>query len=516
LTEEVLAASDSNCLVEAIRQQPAWSDVPILLLCGSGADSPVAVRSMELLGNVTVLERPVRVTTLVSSLRTALRARGRQYELRNQVEALRASEGRLRVTLTSIGDAVITTDTQGRVTSLNPVAESLTGWPQAEAQGQPLEAVFRIINEESREPIENTVTQVLREGQTVGPGNQTVLIAKDETQRAIDESAAPIKDEQGNVMGVVLTFRDVTEARRAVETRLHLSAIVESSDDAIISKNLDGIIVSWNRGAERLYDYTADEIVGKPLATLVPPDHPDELPTIMARLRRGERIEHFETVRVRKDGSRVDVSLTISPLRDEDGKIIGASKIARDITARKQAEEALRRSEAQFRELADAMPQIVWAARPDGSIDYYNERWYEFTGFPRSEGGQPSWEPILHPDDFQRCRDAYFGCIKTEKPYQIEYRFKDRKTDGYRWFLARAVPVRDEQGRIVRWFGTSTDINDTKRAEEALREADHRKDEFLAMLAHELRNPLAQSATPCTSSKCAARNGGRPSGRRGR
>src|SRR5262249_49506024 len=149
LTEEVLAASDSNCLVEAIRQQPAWSDVPILLLCDSGADSPVAIWSMELLGNVTVLERPVRLTTLVSALRTALKARRRKYELRNQVEAVRSSEGRLRVTLNSIGDAVITTDIQGRVTSLNPVAESLTGWPQAEAQGQPLEAVFRIINEQS-------------------------------------------------------------------------------------------------------------------------------------------------------------------------------------------------------------------------------------------------------------------------------------------------------------------------------------------------------------------------------
>ena len=118
------------------------------------------------------------------------------------------------------------------------------------------------------------------------------------------------------IAGVVLVFRDVTEARRAMEARLYLAAIVESSDDAIIGKTLDGKIASWNRGAERLYGYTAEEIVGQPLSVLVPPDHPDELPAIMERIKRGERIEHFETVRVRKDGSRVDVSLTISPVRE--------------------------------------------------------------------------------------------------------------------------------------------------------------------------------------------------------
>src|SRR5262249_45759130 len=154
----------------------------------------------------------------------------------------------------------------------------------------------------------------------------------------IDDSAAPIRDRHGRVGGVVLVFRDVTEVRQAIEARLHLAAIVESSDDAIISKNLDGIIVSWNKAAQQLYGYTPEEIIGKSLSILVPPDHPDELPAIMQQLKRGERIEHYETVRVRKDGSRVEVSLTISPVKDADGQIIGASKISRDITARKRAE----------------------------------------------------------------------------------------------------------------------------------------------------------------------------------
>ena len=153
----------------------------------------------------------------------------------------------------------------------------------------------------------------------------------------------------------------------------------------------------------------------------------------------------------------------------------------------KEAQESGRR----FRQLADAMPQIVWTARPDGYLDYYNRRWYEFTGFPEGEGGDDSWKPILHPDDLQRCLDRWYESVRTGQPYEIEYRFRDRRTGEYRWHLGRALPVRDESRRIVNWFGTSTDINDRKRAEEALGEADRRKDEFLATLAHELRNPLA-------------------------
>jgi PAS domain S-box-containing protein len=154
--------------------------------------------------------------------------------------------------------------------------------------------------------------------------------------------------------------------------------------------------------------------------------------------------------------------------------------------------EALRASEARFRQLADAMPQIVWTARPDGFLDYCNRRWFEYTGFTEEQTFSPEgWKLILHPDDVAASEQKWAWAVQTGEPYQVEYRFKDRRTGGYRWHLGRAVPVRDESGRIVRWFGTCTDIDDQKRDEEALRQADYRKDEFLAMLAHELRNPLA-------------------------
>ena len=167
-------------------------------------------------------------------------------------------------------------------------------------------------------------------------------------ERPIDDSGAPIHDAQGEVVGVVLVFRDITERRRAEAVRTRLAAIVESSDDAIISKDLDGIITSWNQGAERIYGYTAAEVIGQPIALLIPPDLPDDLPGIMARLRRGERIDHYETQRVTKDGTRLDVSLTISPLRDGAGQIMGASKIARDITARKRADVALQQAHVEL------------------------------------------------------------------------------------------------------------------------------------------------------------------------
>lgn len=242
----------------------------------------------------------------------------------------------LQVTLSSIGDAVIVTDGAGIITFLNPVASELTGWNLEEATGTPLQSVFRIVNETTGEPIANPVELVFREGNVVTLANDTALIAKNGKIVPIEDSAAPIRSKSGEIEGAVLVFRDVTEMRRAVDTRLRLAAIVESSDDAIIGETLDGKISSWNKGAQQLYGYSADEVIGQPLSILIPRDHPDELPDLMEKIGRAESIEHFETQRICKDGSRVDVALTISPILNAYGKVVGASKIARDVTARKQ------------------------------------------------------------------------------------------------------------------------------------------------------------------------------------
>jgi PAS domain S-box-containing protein len=264
---------------------------------------------------------------------------------------------RLHITLSSIGDAVIATDAQSRVTFLNPVAAALTGWTEAEVLGQDITAVFPIVNMYTRQMVENPVTKVLREGIVVGLANHTVLLARDGTEWPIDDSGAPISAPDGRLLGVVLVFRDVTERQKAAAAQAQLAAIVDSSQDAIIGKTLDGTITSWNAGAERLYGYTAADVLGRSIAFLVPADHPDELADILTKIRQGARVESFETERLTQDGRRLDVALTISPIQDPQEHIVGASTIARDITERKRAEEALRHMSEQAQQAAAAERQ---------------------------------------------------------------------------------------------------------------------------------------------------------------
>ncbi len=153
--------------------------------------------------------------------------------------------------------------------------------------------------------------------------------------------------------------------------------------------------------------------------------------------------------------------------------------------------EALRESEARFRELADSMPPMVWTARGDGYLDYYNARWYEFTGFlPDRYGDLANWEPIVHPDDFKTCYEAWLRSVGIEAPYRIEHRLWDRRANRYCWYLGRALPVRDEAGRIVKWIGTCTDIDEEKRTEEELRRANQALEQFAFAASHDLQEPL--------------------------
>jgi PAS domain S-box-containing protein len=280
---------------------------------------------------------------------------------RREREQLRQSEERFRVTLSSIGDGVIATDEKSRVTFMNPVAENLTGWRSEEAAGIPLDKIFKIVNEITRQPVENPVSHVIDKGHVVGLGNHTTLIAKDGREQPIDDSAAPIRRQDGSLAGVVLVFRDAREQRANEMTALKLAAFVENSEDAIYSTDLDAVVTGWNPSAERIFGYSRAEVMDRPLsASIIPPDRVDEDSWILSRIVRGERIAPYETVRVRKDGSRVDIAMTVSPMKDiVTGGTTGIFKIARDITQRKTMEHELATAHSEMKDYAENLEALV-------------------------------------------------------------------------------------------------------------------------------------------------------------
>ncbi len=318
---------------------------------------------------ITAIALPPLVPHMIALLRTAKLSeeRRRQLELTHSVlqgefetqgqtldklandiavrnRELQESTQRLYTTLTSIGDGVIATDADGCVTFMNSVAERLTGWSLFEATGQPLTSVFKILNEITRQPEESPFDRVKETRRIVTLTNHTILLARDGREIGIDDSGAPIMDASGELTGVILTFRDITDRRAAEEARRLLASIVDSSQDAIISRNLDGTITSWNKGAERLYGYHAQEVLNKSLAMLLPDETGENFMDREKALLSGD-LQHLESKRKCKDGRVIDVFLTISPIHDNAGRLTGIATIGRDVTGQKQAQEALRTSE---------------------------------------------------------------------------------------------------------------------------------------------------------------------------
>jgi len=303
-------------------------------LCKDGATSGV------MLVETSAGER--RIWEYYNSLRTegvaAPIVRGMAHDIterRRAEAALRESEERYRELFENARDAIYVHDLKGAYTSVNRAAERLSGYPREEIIGKHF---WDFVPHEYARQIRENLCKKLEE---VEETTYEVEIITRDGRRVPVEVSSRLIYEDGVAIGAQGTARDITERKRAEEARVQLASIVESSDDAIISETLGGVIVSWNSGAERIYGYSAKEVVGHPISELVPPDRPDEVRRIFKRLGRGERINHYETVRRRKDGRLIDVSLTISLIKDATGRIGGASTIARDITNRKQTEKAL-------------------------------------------------------------------------------------------------------------------------------------------------------------------------------
>ncbi|NPU11061.1 PAS domain S-box protein [Bradyrhizobium sp. 83002] len=287
----------------------------------------------------------------------------------------------------------------------------------------------------------------------------------------------------------------------------HLAAIVANSFDAIISKDLQGTIRSWNRAAEDIFGWSAREIVGRSIRTIIPADRLREEEHIIERVGAGEIVPRFETVRLNKQGLPIPVEICVSPIRDRAGTIVGASKIASDISRTIELRNRLADSERQFRMLANNIAQLAWIADRDGSIFWYNERWYDYTGTTIEQMKGWGWTGVHHPDHVERVKAR----IQESWDFGVEWEdtFPLRGKDGtYRWFLSRAKPVLDDTGQIWRWFGTNTDITAQLQSEEKIRllmgEVNHRAKNMITVVQAIVMRTVDRHDSDALASRLAA------------
>jgi len=308
------------------------------------------------------------------------------------------------------------------------------------------------------------------------------------SQHTYEYTISPIRDESSATVGVIVVSRDVTQrvlATAALHEQLRFRrAISRSFTAGLVTVDLHGSMTYVNPIFERMTGWSERELLQmRAPFSFWPADQLSKIEPLFADAMAGRSVpSSMEFEFCRRDGTRFPVSVQPSPLQTDDGTVLGWLAVITDIAEQKTADALLAASERRYRDLADAMPQIVWAASPDGQVDYYNRRWYEYTGLDEVLSDDASWEPVLHPDDVERCFDAWYTAVRSGQPYEIEYRFRDRQSGGFRWFLGRALPVRNERGEIVRWYGTCTDIEEIKRTQGDLRNREETLQRQNAML----------------------------------
>ena len=401
-----------------------------------------------------------------------------------------------RAVLEALPAAVYATDAAGRITFYNEAAVALWGC-RPERDTAKWCGSWRLYRPDGTvlPHDECPMAVCLREGRPVR-GVEAVAERPDGTRVPFIPYPTPLRDASGVLIGAVNMLVDISAQKASERAGAQLAAIVELSEDAIVGKTLDGIVTSWNRGAELLFGYAAEDMIGRSITAVLPPDRQGEERSILDRIRRGERIAHYETVRRCKDGREIDISLTVSPVRDASGRVVGASKIARDISARKRTEEALRHSEERHRGLAEAIAAVVWTTDADGQVADMPQ-WRMLTGQSIEEVRGWGWLNAIHADDQALTREVWSRAVKMRIPCDTEYRVRTAG-GGYRWFNARGVPVFADDGTVREWVGVCIDITGRKQAEDKTkllaREVNHRANNLLTIINAMMRQTRAETA----------------------
>jgi PAS domain S-box-containing protein len=469
---------------------PGWA---ALLICAAGGQMLfVEPRGPDLLGPSDLVKLSLFASIgglavwLIATRRSALATLQDEHtQLQRMQEELATRERRIRQTFEASPSGMLLVDRQGRILLVNREAERLFGYPQDELVGKSVDQLVpdyaRSGHSGHRESYRNE-----RRRRAMGRGNELQAVRKDGSVFHVQIGLNPLQGEsEGLVLASVL---DMSEQRAAAEalrhSRTQLQRLFETNLLGIMYWRLDRSVLDANDELLRIWGRPREALGTFTLADLTPDEYRERDERALQHLRQNGRLQPVEKEYLRPDGSRVWV-LVGSVMTGEESGI----SFVLDISKRKTAELALRENEAMFRSLADTIAQLAWMTDASGTVTWYNRRWFDYTGTTPEQMTGQGLRAVHHPDHVDRVFEKYHRHIASGEPW--EDTFPLRGKDGqYRWFLSRAFPM-TQGGHIVGWFGTNTDVTVQRQAEEALREADRRKDEFIAVLAHELRNPLA-------------------------
>jgi two-component system cell cycle sensor histidine kinase/response regulator CckA len=306
------------------------------------------------------------------------------------------------------------------------------------------------------------------------------------------ERAFIARDERGKALRAVGAMEDITARKAAERAATRLAAIVAASEDAIVAKTLEGVVTGWNPAAERVFGYSEREMVGQSIFRLIPSELHDSERHLLEQIRRGQRVDFADTVRVRKDGTRINIALTVSPVWDSSGVVVGASSIKRDITQRKRAEEELARREERYRALVAATTSIVWLADPEGHFAGEQDSWRQYTGQTPEALAGLGWIDAVHPDDRPAFRAGWLDARERRTIWEMRARLWSEQHRSYRHVVCRTVPNIAPEGAVREWIGAITDIEDRWLAEERLRHADRMESvgRLAGGIAHEANNQM--------------------------